>query len=203
MKIVVMVEGATERVFRPFLIKYLKRHLAGKMPKLHFHCYSGRIPTGDKLRRVVSNYLNEADHVIALTDLYTGSIPPEFSGADDAKQKMRNWAAVEARFHPHVAKHDFEAWLLSYWPTILKLAKHNRAAPSSEPENVNHCTPPSHHIKEVFRTGEAGKYYSKVRDAFRILNDKDNDLSIAIDKCPELKSFISTILKLSGGSKLL
>ena len=203
MRIAVLVEGITEKAFKPFLIRFLEGRLQGNMPKLDFHPYHGRIPTGDKLRRVVGNYLNggKADHVIALTDLYTGSMPPVFGSTEDAVQKMRCWVGRgEARFHPHVAKHDFEAWLLPYWPTIQKLAQHNKTAPSGEPENVNHNKPPSYHIKELFEIGKTSNSYIKARDAGRIL--RENDLSVAIDKCPELKSFINTILKLSGGQAL-
>jgi hypothetical protein len=53
--------------------------------------HDGHIPTGDKLKRVVENLLNNkkqpADAVIALTDVYTGSTPPEFPTAEDAKKK--------------------------------------------------------------------------------------------------------------------
>ena len=61
--------------------------------------------------------------VVALTDVYTGT--REFDDAADAKAKMRVWAGPEARFHPHAAQHDFEAWPLVYWADIVKLAGHN------------------------------------------------------------------------------
>jgi len=112
MKIVMIVEGATEKAFLPYLREYLKKILAGKMPKLDIHPYDGRIPTGAKLKRVVENYLvhqkNPADHVIALTDVYTGSNPPEFKDAADAKAKMWGWVGPEERFHPHAAQYDFD-----------------------------------------------------------------------------------------------
>ncbi len=125
MKIAILVEGKTERVFKPFLIALPQTRLAGKMPKLDFVPYDGRIPTGDKLKRVVENLLNDkkrpADAVIALTDVYTGTNPPEFPTAEDARNKMREWVGAEERFHPHVALHDFEAWLLPYWAKIKKM----------------------------------------------------------------------------------
>ncbi len=111
---------------------------------------------------------------------------------------MRKWVRDEEKFHPHVAQHDFEAWLLPYWPTIQKLAGHNRAAPSGPPESVNHEHPPSHRIKELFEVGTCRDSYVKPRDAARIL--RDNDLSVAIEKCPELKAFVTSILKACEGS---
>ena len=195
MRIVILVEGKTESAFRPHLIKYFETRLQGAMPKLDFHPYDGRIPTNDKLKRIVMNHLGgkyPADHVIALTDVYTGTNPPDFLNATDAKEKMRVWVGPDARFHPHVALHDFEAWLLPYWTTIQNLAKHNKTAPSGIPESVNHNKPPSYHLKEIFEAGKCRDSYIKPRDANRILSD--NDLSAAIDQCPELKSLINTIL---------
>jgi len=164
--------------------------------------YDGRIPKGDKLRRVVTNLLSQgkppADAVIALTDVYTGT--GDFTDAQDAKDKMRSWAGDSESFYPHVAQHDFEAWLLPFWSDIQRLAGHNRAAPSGPPESVDHQHPPSHHVREIFRAGTCRDDYSKPRDANRILRDKD--LAVAAAKCPELKAFLNTILTLSGGETL-
>jgi hypothetical protein len=136
--------------------------------------------------------------VIALTDVYTGT--NDFIDAADAKRKMREWVGSNERFHPHAAQHDFEAWLLPFWAEIQELAGHTKAAPQGKPESVNHHRPPSHHIREIFRTGSSGRDYSKPRDAARILRGKD--LSVAANKCPELKAFLNTILALSGAEPL-
>ncbi|MDR1176255.1 MAG: DUF4276 family protein [Treponema sp.] len=108
---------------------------------------------------------------------------------------MQKWAGEEDRFFPHAAQHDFEAWLLPYWKTIQKLAGHNKTAPSGNPELVNHNKPPASHIKEIFEAGKCRDSYVKPRDAGRIL--KENDLSIAINQCAELKAFVDRIISLS------
>lgn len=171
------------------------------MPNLDPLPYNGRIPTEDRLRHIVFTLLdnrhNPADHVIALTDVYTGSQPPDFQDASEAKNRMRAWVGEDPRFHPHAAQHDFEAWLLPYWRDIQRLAGHRRAAPAGNPESVNHNNPPSHHVKEIFRIGTSRGAYVKDRDAARILRDKD--LAVAISQCQELKAFINTILSVSGG----
>src|SRR5262249_25958622 len=117
-----------------------------RMPKLDPFPYDGRLPSGDKLRRVVERLLADgkypADAVIALTDVYTGS--HDFVDAADAKTKMGAWVGPNNRFYPHAAQYDFEAWLLPFWSEIQKLAGHNRTAPSGAPETVNHNNPPSH-----------------------------------------------------------
>jgi len=197
-RIAILVEGRTERAFKPYLLSHLQKQLAGKMPKLDFLPYDGRIPTGDKLKRVVENLLNDkkhpADAVIALTDVYTGSIPPQFPTAEAAKQRMREWVGAEARFYPHVALHDFEAWLLPYWEKIKKLTGSNRKAPGLHPEEIKHGNSPAYRLEEVFRTGSKTQSYVKTRDAGRIL--RDEDLAVAINACPELKAFVDRIIEL-------
>jgi hypothetical protein len=114
--------------------------------------------------------------------------------------KMRQWVGQNAAFHPHVAQHDFEAWLLPYWKDIQKLAGHNRTAPAGLPEQVNHTHPRSYHIREIYRVGTCRDDYSEPRDANRILRDKD--LAVAAAQCPELKAFLNTIISLSGGQPI-
>lgn len=113
-----------------------------------------------------------------------------------AKSKLRSWVGSEARFNPHVAQHDFEAWLLPFWSEIQSLAGSDRALPGPHPERVNHDRPPAHWLQEVFRTGSKGRAYVKTRDAARIL--RHQDLAIAAQACPELKAFLNTILALCG-----
>lgn len=198
MKIAIMVEGNTEKAFLPYLIGFLKKRLASRMPKIDPVPYDGRIPKEDKLRRHVERLLagpRAADRVIALTDVYTGT--GDFSDASDAKAKMKAWSGNNPHFHPHAAQYDFEAWLLPYWEDIQRLAGSNRACPSGNPEAVNHNKPPSKRIAEVFSSGTGHRRYSKVRDANRIL--RDNDLLESIKQCPELKAFVNRILELCGG----
>jgi hypothetical protein len=199
-RIAILVEGATEAVFKPPLLRYLQQQLEGNMPKLDFAPQDGRLAKGDKLRRQVELLLKTNDAVVALTDVYTGTQPPDFASAEDAKAKMCSWVGPEPRFYPHAAQYEFEAWLLPYWPTIQRLAQNSRSVPAASPETVNHQRPPSRHLAEVYRTGGKKRAYSKTRDATAIL--RDQDLSIACNACPELKAFVSTILSLCGASPL-
>lgn len=202
-KIAIIVEGKTEKVFIPHLRKFLSDRLTGRMPKLVPSLYDGRIPTEGKLKRRVEHELrgkNAADHVIALTDVYTGTNPPDFLDAADAKAKMREWVGDEPRFHPHAAQYDFEAWLLPYWSTIQTMAGHNKVAPLGQPESINHNNPPAYRIKEIFEIGKCRDSYVKTRDAGKVLSQ--NDLLVAINACDELKAFANTILKVSGGVEI-
>jgi hypothetical protein len=115
------------------------------MPTLDFFPCDGRVYKGDKLRRTVDNLLRKrpgpADAVIALTDVYTGT--NDFENAADARRKMQAWVGDNPQFYPHAAQHDFEAWLIPFWPAIKELAGHNRTEPPGSPEMVNHAHPPS------------------------------------------------------------
>jgi hypothetical protein len=172
------------------------------MPRIQAYPQDGRLPTGDRLKRLVNHLLNDrprpADAVIALTDVYTGT--QDFKDAADAKQKMINWVGPEDRFFPHVALHDFESWLIPYWDVIQSLAGSTRSLPSRSPEIINHNKPPAYVLKEVFRTGSKGKSYVKPRDGARILRDQRLEISAA--SCPELKAFLNTLLRLSKGEPL-
>jgi hypothetical protein len=198
-KIAILVEGAAEAAFAPALRNFVRQHICGDMPKLDFSPQDGRIPKAAKLKRIVDLLLGSCDAVIALTDIYTGTNPPHFSDAADAKKKMKEWVDPEDRFYPHVALHDFEAWLLPYWERIRRLSGSNRQPPSQHPESVNHDRPPSKHLQEVFMAGKR-RSYSKVRDGSAIL--RDQDLSVAAAQCPELKAFLNTILRLAGGTEI-
>lgn len=201
MRIAILVEGATEMAFREKLRQFLQSRLEQKMPKLDFKPQHGGIPKEGKLNRIVENLLDNDsyDAVIALTDVYTGK--QDFQDANDAKNKMMIWVDQNPKFYPHTALHDFEAWLLPYWTTIQKLAKHNRSAPRGLPETVNHQRPPSYCIREIFSSGTRGKDYNKVIDGVAIL--KNNDLMIAIQACPELKAFVNRIISLCDEEKII
>ena len=199
MKISLLIEGRTEKALLPHLRRFLETRLHGRMPNIDPLPYDGRIPKGEKLKRIVENLLSSGDRasdaVVALTDVYTGT--REFNDAADAKAKMGGWVGPETRFHPHAAQHDFEAWLLVYWTDIVKLAGHNKRPPGKNPEDVNHNKPPAYRIQELFEIGNCRSSYVKPRDANRILQGKD--LLVSANACPELKAFLNTILQLCGG----
>ncbi len=201
MNISIIVEGKTEKAFFPFLRNFLVGQLAGTMPNLNPVVYNGRVPKAEKLQRVVRALISgrkPADAVIALTDVYTGT--NDFTDAQDAKQKMLAWAGGLPNFYPHVALHDFEAWLVPYWTRILELARYHQQPPGA-PESINHNRPPSKIIAEVFERGECRDSYSKERDARRILTGQN--LGASISACSELKAFVNRILVLSGGQPVV
>ena len=202
MRIALLIEGMTEKAFLPILREFFQPRLAGRMPRLDPVPFDGRIPKGDKLKSIVTKLLTDkshpADAVIALTDVYTGT--RDFENAADAKLKMQGWAGPEPRFYAHTAQYDFEAWLIPYWEDIQLLTGHNAACPGPNPEQIDHINPPSKRIREIFRRGNRSKSYVKVRDAVRILKNKD--LTVAAMACPELRAFVNTILTLCEGQPI-
>ena len=83
-RIAVLVEGATEQALLPALRRFLEPRLAGQMPKLAARVFDGRIPKERAPQRWVQLLLTHGnDHVIALTDVYTGT--GDFSDAAEAK----------------------------------------------------------------------------------------------------------------------
>ncbi len=167
--------------------------LKGRLPRIDWTPYDGRIPKEHRPRREVSLLLGNHDFVIALTDVHTGSL--DFKDGADARQKMRQWVGDDGRFFPHAAQHDFEAWLLPYWDRVKRISGYDGPAPSAHPERVDHQKPPARHVAEAFRVGGKRKY-SKVRDAAKILEGAD--LEVAAAQCPELKMLLETILHCSG-----
>jgi hypothetical protein len=202
LKIVLVVEGKTEKAFLGPLRGFLTSRLGKTMPQIVAHVEHGRVPTGEKLKRVVTWRLDDgADAVIALTDVYTGT--REFDDAADAKNKMRHWVGPEPRFHPHAAQHDFEAWLLPYWDQIKTITGCSRNCPSGDPERVNHGKPPARHIHEAYRTGRKTKNtrsYIKTIEPLAIL--KGQDLIVAAKQCKELRELLDAILSLCGAPKI-
>jgi len=198
-RIILIVEGSTEQAFLPYLRSYLCTRLEGRMPKIITQTFhkGGRIPKGKALKKIVERLLNEADYVIALTDVYTGSNPHDFESATDAKENMRMWVGNN-RFYAHAAQYEFEAWLLPFWNDVRKRIGATQPAPAGCPEEINHDKPPSKRLRALFQT--RGQRYKKAVDAPNIL--RSADLSVAIAQCPELKAFVNTILSLSGGETI-
>ena len=200
MNITIICEGKTEQAFKESLHSFLRLRLPGKMPALKFDVHHGSIPSEGKLKRAVEYLLSAgakpADAVIGLTDVYPG-----FVDAADAKNKMRIWVGNEPRFYPHVALHDFEAWLLPYWDRITSLAGRPAKPYGKNPEKVNHGNPPAHRLGKLFEEGKCRDSYNKPRDAKRIL--KDVDLITSVDACDELKAFVNTIIGLCDPAKII
>lgn len=196
MKIVILAEGDTERAAREHLKRFLDARAAAR-PKVGLQT---SIFDGGLDERGVSGRAEKflADKtvvgVIALVDVY-----PQFpGGAAEAKRTVRAWLPEDPRCEVHVAKHDFEAWLLHGWQAIVKQSgvTSNPKPWGLRPEDINHNNPPAHRLRDLFSQGKPPRKYKKPIDGKKLFEKLDLAQVAAV--CPELKAFLNTLLRLSG-----
>ena len=162
---------------------------------LRFNKQDGAVPSGEKLRKLVDNELLDADTlaVVVLKDMYA-----EFRGvtAETAKASIWKDAGSSPKVHAHVARHDFEAWLLPYWNVILGRISNVQKPWGDHPEDVNDDDPPAHRLQGLYHLAKPkSRRYKKPSEAAAIL--RGQDLAVAAGRCPELKAFLNTLLRLS------
>lgn len=198
MRVVLICEGATEAAIRTGLREFLHSR-AKSVARLGITMSSLKGPTiRTKLQTIVRNHFEESDviGVVALTDVY-----PDHKNATVAKDALRRFAGTEAKreaFRVHAAQFEIEAWILPFWSEIAKHLKIDAKSPGANPEQVNDQKPPSHHLKELFR--RAKRDFDKVTDGPRWLTG--DRLAKAADSCPELKSFLNSLLEFAGAPLL-
>jgi len=198
MKIVVICEGATEAALMQGLRDFVQsRAVHEKRVGVSSRSLDG--PTiRRKLDRVARNLLEQDDvvGVVALSDVH-----PYYKNAKETKDALRRCAGSADKnpnFRAHAAQFEVEAWILPFWDEIAKHLSVNAASPGANPEQVNGQKPPSHHFKELYR--RAKREFDKVLDGPRWL--KSERLASAAGHCPELKSFLNSLLELAGADKL-
>ncbi|MBN1774488.1 MAG: DUF4276 family protein [Deltaproteobacteria bacterium] len=192
-RIVVIAEGDTERAARNHLKEFLDAR-AGSLPRVRLHV--AKLDGGLAERRVrdlADRHLREEGTlgVVALSDLY-----PRYRDAADAKRVIASWMPIDPRCHVHVAKHDFEAWLLADWRAVLRQAGVEGRQPwGAKPEEIDVDRPPAHRLRELFAHGGRSSYKKTVdgKKLFEAL-----DLEAAAGQCPELRSFLNCLLALAG-----
>lgn len=196
MKIIVLAEGDTERAAKEHLKSFLDGR-AGDRPKvgLQTSLFDGALDQRGVFGRT-EKFLTDPSvaGVIALVDLY-----PQFTGGlEDAKKTVRSWMPDDPRCHVHVAKHDFEAWLLHGWAAIVKQSgvTSNPKPWGTRPEDINHNKPPAHRLGELFAQGKPPRKYKKPIDGRKLFEKLD--LAQVATVCPELKAFLNTLLQLAG-----
>lgn len=197
MKIIILAEGDTEKAFRGRLKRFLDQHCedAGQ-PKIGLQIKPGTISQGEVVRRT-EEYLRDTDVccVVVLSEMY-----PTFNGrtALQAKREMQRWVS-DSKFHAHVARHDFEAWLLVAWKEIVRRAGYSSKHPwGAHPEEIDGNHPPAHRLSQLFEAKK--RKYKKTVDGKAIMDVLD--LEEAARKCPELKNFLNTLLKCAGLSAI-
>lgn len=198
MRIVLLVEGKTEKALREALKNFLDAQATQEnKPKVRLETkiLDSKLLNPRVVRDQVLLSFRGADVVcvVGLLDVY-----PRFHSADEAKQFLRDAAGTEKKFHAHAAQFEVEAWLLPFWKGICQKLKVQRQPPGANPEQVDLQTPPSRRLSDLYRL--ANRSYDKPRDAKAILQGKD--LTVVAKQCPEFKALLNTLLACAGLSAL-
>jgi hypothetical protein len=193
--IILLVEGATETALKHRLKALLDMQAEREnQPKVKLHTKDIMTLNEDKLRRRIRLELRnpQVEAVVGLIDVY-----PEFTSAVEAKDFLLRAADGEPRFYAHAAQYEVEAWLLPYWDEICRRIGVKQKSPGQHPEEVNLENPPSKRLAKLYQlTKPRRRKYVKTIEMTAILHDKD--LTIAANRCPELKSLLNTLLKLGN-----
>jgi hypothetical protein len=192
--IILLVEGVTEVALKSKLKAFLdERAAVAGRPQVALRTKDIMTLNAGKLRGRIRLELRDprVTAVVGLIDVY-----PRCASADEARQFLREAAGGESRFYAHAAQYDVEAWLLPYWDFICQRLGVRRAIPGSNPEEVNLTHPPSKHLAELYRTANPPRKYVKAIEMNAIL--RRQDLTIAANRCSELKSLLNTLLDLGG-----
>lgn len=200
MKIVVLVEGETERKVLPtFFSRWL---VAGGYDNVGVVASSFR---GND--NYLKEYAAKARHylaapkvlgVIGLLDLYGLDTPAAKSGTVATRYKNakadleRN---VSGDFRQHFAVHELEAWLMSdpdLFDSRLRLK-----LPKKPPEKINFDTPPAKVLEKQYPK-VLGRDYKKTTDGVTLFQRLDPALAAA--KCPYLKVLLDDLLDMARHS---
>jgi hypothetical protein len=203
MKIVLFVEGHTERMALP---SFLKRWLDLQLPRpigIKIVRFEGWRDYYDEIRKKVHLNLSGktgADVVgaVGLLDLYGPTFyPKEVTAAADryawAKAQIEK-QVNHPRFRQHFAVHETEAWLLSEPQILPKDVRAGLPGRCAQPETVNFDEPPAKLLERLHRD-KLGRSYKKVTDGANLFARLDP--GIAQSKCPNLKRLLEDMLSLA------
>ncbi len=203
MKFVLFVEGHTEKLIGPALLKrwldpQLRERVGIKIVRFEgWHDYVKEIR-----KKVELNLSGKtgADVIacIGLLDLYGPTFyPPGVETADDrwawAKRHLQDEVGNDL-FRQHFAVHELEAWLLAD-PSILPAAVKNALPGKSErPETINFDEPPAKLLERVYRE-KLKRRYKKTVDGASLFSRLDPQ--VAYNKCPYFKRLADDMLELA------
>lgn len=204
MRVVLLVEGWTEKELPTFL----KRWLDPQLPQpigLHAVRLAGASHyLGNVAKRTRSHLTNDEDAiaVFGLLDLY--GLQFDYPKHADRDQKI-NWAraqivnrvdpALRPKFRQHFAVHEIEAWLLAdprLFPTIKLPDK------CARPEEINFNEPPSKLLDRLFKERENRRRYrgyDKITMASNLFPQLDPTL--VYQKCPNFKLMMDEMLNMA------
>ena len=201
MKIVLFVEGKTEKELPPFLKRWLDPQIPQqKQIGIQAVRFEGVNHFLENVSIKANLHLASKDTlaVFGLLDLY--GLKLDYPKHADRDQKIafaraeitkRIDAANRLRFQQHFAVHETEAWLLSdtrLFPTITLPAN------CARPEEVDFDEPPSGLLDRLF-SQSGGRGYKKVTMARNLLPKLDP--ALVYQKCPNFKLMMDEMLDIA------
>lgn len=193
MTIRVYTEGeAEEKALGPLLRRELEA-LRDCRWRIETRCVPGK----ERLLKQIAKRVRLAvetdgvDAVFALVDFHPDTRPLEELKAEMGRHVDKDH---RGRFHPHVAVHDLEAWILAdHGPLQRRL--HTALKGWDSPESVDMLKPPKRHINELFLS-HIRHAYKETIDAPKLLGQADTNLIAR--KCPHFKAFRDDLLSVAG-----
>ncbi len=197
MKIVVLCEGRTEVAIKQGLHEFINRRTASSTRLgIALRSLDGSV-FRKKLARLVGLHASDRNvqGIIALTDVY-----PDFRNASEARQELVRIVADAGKdkFRAHAAQFETEAWIMPFWEEIAGSLGVRSQPPGAPPEEINNEKPPSVHLRHLY--ARAKQRFEKPIDGPKWLTA--DRLGRAAAECPELKSFLNSILEFAGAEKL-
>lgn len=192
-------EGPTERGIRDFLTPQLEQKKKGL--GLRVGSFGGIGTLLQKIGRATQISLDQGAHaVFCLIDLRQEAITvPSGLAIGERVERVRD-ALIEridpgyrARFYPHVAVYETEAWILADEGPLAKRLRDSSIGPWPYPEVVNDEKPPSVVIDGLFLRSK-GSRYRKVKDGVPLL--KALDFKKVYSKCPFFRKFVDELMAL-------
>lgn len=201
MRFVLFVEGHTERLAVPQLLKRWLDPRIAQPVGIKVSRFEGWSEYERDIRKKVELNLSgksgrDVIAAIGLLDLYGPTIYPD--RLTDAASRLA-WAKEHferltghPRFRQYFAVHELEAWLLAQ-PAVLPRAV-QEALPDTPPEKVNFREPPAKLLDRLY-TSRLNRRYKKTTDGtnlFRALSPE-----VAYTQCPNLKLLLDGMLQMA------
>lgn len=201
MKLVLFVEGHTERALPAFFKRWLDSRLPRPVGIRTVHFNGWRHYDDEIATKVELNLSGKAgaDVVagIGLLDLYGPDFYPKSATTPADRyswaKKHLEEKVDHPRFRQHFAVHETEAWLLAAPENLPREVRTALPPRSTRPEEVNFDEPPGKLLGRLYRE-KLSRSYKKVIDGgdlFRALPPEQ-----AAEKCPHLKSLLNEMLEL-------
>lgn len=196
-RVIVLCEGETEEIaLREFVRRQWNSEGLGlvglETRNLHGHL--------TKAGLFAKGYLDDPTvlAVFTLIDLQ-GMTLVEHAPNDDVQTKVmrvQDWLHDEVQhprsqdFHPHVAVHETEAWILAEGSALARRLRCTTIHPDPQAELKNFQRPPSERINDLFRQhrhGQAKRGYQKIEDGTPLF--KALPFEPVYSSCPYFRAF--------------